>query len=339
MKDHLYRTRFEGRSVKVREAGDTVTVEYPRFAYGWRRANRSVVTLKGDLLWRIDCRGTLSELRADLGAIRLRSFDVQNGAARLLVTLPRPVGEVPIRLALGVRQATFQRPSGVAARVHIERGAVGLALDDHRFKAVSGALNWESANWAGADDRYVITILGGAKQLTVDTLEGPPDLTGRSGRALTTVVFTDIVGSTARALKAGDRPWRELLDRHDAAALRLVGVRGGELVKSTGDGVLALFGSPGDAIGFAREFREEARALGVDIRTGVHTGEVEYRGADVGGIGVHIASRVMNIADPGEVLVSRTVRDLVAGSDLDLQDRGTHSLRGVGGEWQVFSVP
>ncbi len=135
MKDHLYRTRFEGRSVKVREAGDTVTVEYPRFAYGRRRANRSVVTLKGDLLWRIDCRGTLSELRADLGAIRLRSFEVQNAAARLLVTLPRPVGEVPIRLALGVRQATFQRPSGVAARVHIEKGAVGLALDDHRFKA------------------------------------------------------------------------------------------------------------------------------------------------------------------------------------------------------------
>jgi class 3 adenylate cyclase len=123
-----------------------------------------------------------------------------------------------------------------------------------------------------------------------------------------------------------------------AGASRLAAAVRGEVVKTTGDGVLAVFDRPGDAVEFARSFREEIRGLGLDIRAGLHSGEVEFRGTDVGGIGVHIASRVMATAGPGEILVSRTVRDLVAGSDLDLEDRGTHALRGVGGEWQVFAV-
>jgi len=336
----LYRTRFEGRAPNVREAGDTVTLEYPRFAYGKGKQNRAAVTLRGDVPWRIECRGAVTSLRADLGAIKLQAFDIHAGASRILVTLPTPMAEVPIRLASGVEQATFQRPVGVAARVHIGKGAAGLSLDDQRFKAVGGEVNWQSPDWDRAANRYAITVLRGVHEFTVETVQVvAAGSTARTGRALTTVVFTDIVRSTERAREVGDRRWRELLDLHDAAASRLVEMRGGELVKTTKDGVLALFDRPGEAIGFARALRDEsARDLRVDIRAGVHTGEVEYRGTDVGGIGVHIGARIMDIAGPGEILVSRTVRDLIAGSDLDLQDHGTHALRGIGDRWQVFSV-
>lgn len=336
--EDLYRTRFEGRPPKVRVLADTVTVEYPRFALGRGRPYRSTVTLNASVPWRIESRGGLTGLMADLGGLALQAFDIHEGAARIEVTLPRPAGEVPIQLSSGVADATFHRPVGVATRVHIGGGASGLALDDQRFKAVGGEVNWQSPEWDRASDRYDITIRRGARALTVDTLETPAGRTWRTGRALATVLFTDIVGSTERAREAGDRRWRELLDRHDAAAARLAVARGGEVVKTTGDGVLAVFDRPGDGIDFARAFRDEIRGLGLDIRAGLHSGEVEYRGADIGGIGVHIGSRIMGVARPGEILVSRTVRDLVAGSDLDLEDRGTHTLRGVGDEWQVFAV-
>jgi class 3 adenylate cyclase len=336
--EDLYRTRFEGRPPKVRTAADTLTLEYPRFGYGRRHPYRSTVTVNGSVPWRIESRGGLTALMADLGALTLQAFDVHEGATRLQVTLPRPVGQVPIQLSSGVADATIHRPAGVAVRVHITGGARRLALDDQHFKAVGGEVSWQSPDWDRASDRFDITILRGAVALTVDAqavAEGP---TRRTGRALATVVFTDIVGSTERARGAGDRQWRELLDRHDAEAFRLAAAGGGEVVKTTGDGVLAVFDRPGAGIGFARAFRDRVRSFGLDIRTGVHAGEVEYRGTDVGGIGVHIGSRIMDAAAPGEVLVSRTVRDLVAGSDLDLEDRGTHALRGVGDDWQLYAV-
>jgi class 3 adenylate cyclase len=245
---------------------------------------------------------------------------------------------VPIEVSGGALDAVFSRPVGVAARVQVLGGVSGLALDDQRFKAVGGELNWQTPAWDRASDRYDITFRRGVKDLVLETVEASPGSTGRTGRALATVVFTDIVGSTERARESGDRQWRELLDRHDAEASRLAAAVGGEVLKTTGDGVLAVFDRPGDAVEFARSFREKVRGLGLDIRAGLHSGEVEFRGTDVGGIGVHIASRVMATAGPGEILVSRTVRDLVAGSDLDLEDRGTHALRGVGGDWQVFVV-
>jgi class 3 adenylate cyclase len=157
-------------------------------------------------------------------------------------------------------------------------------------------------------------------------------------RVLATVLFTDIVGSTERAREVGDRRWAELLDAHDRLAGELVGRFGGRLVKSTGDGVLATFDRPGRAIRCATALRDRLRGIGVEIRAGLHTGEVQYRDADVGGIAVHIAARVMAAAGAGEVLVSRTVHDLVAGSDYVLEDRGAHALRGMAGEWRLFAV-
>jgi len=157
-------------------------------------------------------------------------------------------------------------------------------------------------------------------------------------RALATVVFTDIVGSTERAREVGDRRWAELLDTHDRVARELVAQLGGRLVKSTGDGILALFDRPGRGIRCATALRDRLKGSGVEIRAGVHTGEVQLRGDDVGGIAVHFAARVMAAAAPGEVLVSGTVHDLVAGSDHVLEDRGAHALKGIGGEWRLFAV-
>ena len=157
-------------------------------------------------------------------------------------------------------------------------------------------------------------------------------------RVLATVLFTDIVGSTDQASRLGDRRWRELLEVHDELARRVVEEFQGQLIKTTGDGVLATFDGPGRGIRCAAALRDELRAIGLQIRAGLHTGEVELRDGDVGGIAVHIAARVMATAGPGEVVTSRTVRDLVVGSDITVKDRGRHRLKGVEGTWPLFAV-
>jgi class 3 adenylate cyclase len=157
-------------------------------------------------------------------------------------------------------------------------------------------------------------------------------------RVLATVVFTDIVGSTEQASRLGDRRWRELLNLHDELAGRLVEEFHGQLVKTIGDGILATFDGPGRAIRCAAALRDELTGLGLRMRAGLHTGEVELRDGDVGGIAVHIAARVMGAAEAGEILTSRTVRDLVVGSSTVLEDRSTQPLRGVEGTWQLFAL-
>jgi class 3 adenylate cyclase len=159
-----------------------------------------------------------------------------------------------------------------------------------------------------------------------------------SDRVLATVLFTDIVGSTDRAVEVGDRRWRELLDAHDALVRTRIGEFRGREVKTTGDGVLATFDGPARAIRSAAAMVRDVRGLGLEIKVGLHTGEVEVRGDDIGGIAVHTAARVMAAAAPGEVVISRTVRDLVAGSGIEFEDRGTHELKGVPGEWALYSV-
>ena len=160
----------------------------------------------------------------------------------------------------------------------------------------------------------------------------------KTGRVVSTVLFTDIVASTERVAQLGDRRWRDLLDGHDRLARGLVKQFGGKVVKLTGDGLLAVFEVPKDAIRCATTLRDELRDAGLEIRAGLHAGEVEFRHEDVAGIGVHIASRVMAEAGASEVLVSRTVRDLVSGSDIRFADRGTHHLKGIEGDWQLFTV-
>jgi class 3 adenylate cyclase len=157
-------------------------------------------------------------------------------------------------------------------------------------------------------------------------------------RVLASVLFTDIVDSTRRAAELGDSAWRLLLNQHDALAERQIERHGGRLVKTTGDGVLATFDGPARSVRCARAISNGAQALGMEIRAGVHTGEVERRGDDIAGIGVNIAARIEAMAQAGEVLVSRTVTDLVAGSDLEFEDRGEHDLKGVPGRWRVFAA-
>ncbi len=157
-------------------------------------------------------------------------------------------------------------------------------------------------------------------------------------RVLATVLFTDIVDSTRRAAEMGDHDWRALLDAHDAVVRsQLTRFRGRE-VNSTGDGFLAMFDGPQRAIRCAMAIRDAVRSLGIEVRAGLHTGECEIRGDDIGGIAVHIGARVSALARPNDVLVSSTLRDLVIGSGLEFEDRGTHTLKGVPGEWRLFAV-
>jgi class 3 adenylate cyclase len=160
----------------------------------------------------------------------------------------------------------------------------------------------------------------------------------RQERALATVLFTDICGSTELAAARGDRDWRNLLERHDRMTRDLVGAYGGVAVKSTGDGFLATFDGPARAVRCAAELGERVEDLGIQLRAGLHTGEVEMIGADVGGMAVHIGARIGALGGPGEVLASSTVKDLVVGSGIEFADRGSHSLKGVPGEWKLFAV-
>jgi len=155
---------------------------------------------------------------------------------------------------------------------------------------------------------------------------------------LATVLFTDLVGSTDLASRMGDRHWKELLDAHDRAVRQVINDGGGRIIKSTGDGVLATFDGPGRAISCAADVRSALGDLGLQIYAGLHTGEIELRGDDIGGVAVHLASRLMTVAKPGEIICSRTVKDLVVGSGIHFDDRGTHALKGVPDEWQLYAV-
>jgi len=193
---------------------------------------------------------------------------------------------------------------------------VELAGDDHLF-------------YAGDVDRR----LDEAEEFLTGTRPAP-----ESDRVFATILFTDIVRSTERAAELGDRRWRELLDEHDARVRRELARHRGCLVHSTGDGVLATFDGPARAIRCGDAITRSIREIGIDVRSGLHAGEVEQRGDDIGGIAVHLAARVMETAAPGEVIVSSTVKDLVAGSGLNFAARGAHVLRGVPGEWRLFAV-
>ena len=333
----LYHARYEGSPPRVRERGGVITIEYgPRFRPAdWVGRQAADIRLSPSVGWRIEGSRGLVGLRADLTGARLLGMEVEHATADLELTLARPTGPVQLWFRGGAREVTIHRPAGTAARVRVTGGSSGLTFDEQTYKAVAGEATWQTSGFDEATDRYDIAFSRGVRNVVVDTLELQP---GQARRLLATVLFTDIVGSTERAQATGDRRWRELLDAHDEAARRLVAQEGGRRIKSTGDGVLAVFDGPGRAIRCALALRTELRGIGIEIRAGLHTGELDLLDDDVGGIAVHIAARIMAAARPGEVLVSRTVRDLVVGSGIALEDRGTHALKGLDDPWQVFAA-
>lgn len=212
------------------------------------------------------------------------------------------------------------------------------------------AVNYRAARWLAeqiGDSRYV-ELAGedhfpwvGDSDAALEAIE--EFLTGvRPGvaaeRVLATVLFTDICESTRRATELGDRRWRDLLEEHQVVVRAQLERFGGREVKTMGDGFLAVFDGPTRAVEAARAIGGELRSLGLEVRAGVHSGEVELIGDDIGGIAVHVAARVSALAGPGEVLASRTVRDLAVGSGIDFVPHGRHVLKGVPDEWEVFSV-
>jgi class 3 adenylate cyclase len=256
------------------------------------------------------------EQRRRLLARHRRLSVTPDAAAAALAT----VGELDVRDAL----SSVQCPTLVLHRVND-------AFVDERHS------RYAAAHIPGA--RYVEI---GARGQAADEIE--QFLTGvrrlvLSDRVLATVLFTDIVGSTDRAAELGDSRWRALLERHDSLVCEQVERYRGRLVKSLGDGMLATFDGPSRAISSAIAIRDGVRQLGLDLRAGLHTGELELLAdGDIGGLAVHIAARISSLASPGEVLVSRTVRDLIVGSGQILADRGEHQLKGIDGSWLVFAA-
>jgi pimeloyl-ACP methyl ester carboxylesterase/class 3 adenylate cyclase len=207
-------------------------------------------------------------------------------------------------------------------------GARWLAeqIPDAQFVELPGDEHWP---WITTPDPGVDEV---EQFLTGVRHEHEPD------RVLTTILFTDIVESTERAAALGDTRWRDLLQQHDRLVRRELDRHRGREVKTLGDGVLATFDGPARGIGCARAICEQAQTIGVEVRAGLHSGEVDLVNGDVGGIAVHIGARVAGQAESGEVLVSSTVKDLVVGSGLTFADRGPHSLKGAPGEWRLYAV-
>jgi class 3 adenylate cyclase len=198
-------------------------------------------------------------------------------------------------------------------------------IDDARYVELDTA---DHVPWASSAD-----VAGEIEEFLTGTRMMTP-----SDRLLATVLFSDIVGSTEQASALGDRAWTARLEQHDRAIDRQLARFGGHLVKRMGDGVLATFDGPARGVQCAVAIRDALRQLGIDVRVGLHTGEIERRGDDVAGVAVHLAQRVQAKAQSGEVLVSRTVVDLVVGSDLQFADRGEYELKGIPDKWRLFVV-
>jgi class 3 adenylate cyclase len=288
------------------------------------------------------------------------------------IEVPMVEGDVPQDIAIFApslaHRVGFQEWWGRAAR----RGASPATAAAFNLVTFSADMRWclpsiscptlvfsraESYANMSAHGRYLAEHIAGARIITttgpdlvpwagefdsiVDDME--EFVTGERGehaatRMLATVLFTDIVDSTVRTAELGDQRWRAVLDEFEMNTQRLLARHGGLLVKTTGDGILARFATPAQGVRCATSMVESAASSGLELRAGLHAGEVELRGDDIGGLAVHIASRVSAMAAAGEVLVTGTVRDLVVGSGIVFDDRGRHNLKGVPDEWQVLAV-
>ena len=264
------------------------------------------------------------EIRRSYSLYERQSASPSTAAAMLRVLYESDVR----RILPAIRVPTLVLTHADATRIE---PAHGRYVADHvagaRYVQLPGTSNFP---WAADQD----AIFAEVQEFLTGVRPAPPE-----DRVLATVLFTDIVGSTERAASLGDRRWRELVQAHEAVVrAQLERFRGRE-IRTEGDGFLATFDGPARAIRCALAAREALRPLAVEIRAGLHTGEIELMGTrDIGGIAVHIGARVAALAQPGEVLVSSTVKDLVVGSGIAFQDRGAHPLKGVPGTWQVFAA-
>jgi len=258
---------------------------------------------------------------------KLERFSSSPGALRTYLALNRPIDVSSILPLLRI-------PTLV---LHCRTDAqVDVAIGREIAKQIPGARyieypDGDHAFWTGDIESLLLDI---EEFVTGHRDSASPDLE----RVLATVLFTDIVDSTQRAAQMGDEKWRKLLDQHDRVAGQTVENHRGKLVKSTGDGILATFDGPGRAVRCALSFGAAARQLGLPLRAGLHTGEIEVRGRDIGGITVHAAARVMAQSGSNEVLVSRVVTDLVAGAGLKFSERGSFELKGLPGRWDLFAA-
>ncbi len=251
---------------------------------------------------------TEAEIRRQLGSIvKLDAYDVlPDIAAETLVINSRGDQVIP-------------SATGEALTARIPHAT-------HRFLESDNHFYWLGDGWREALTPVIEFVTGASVERA-------------SQRCFATVVFTDIVGSTAATIEAGDDGWREMLDRHDRLAFDICDHHGGEIVKSTGDGLLARFDVPTAGVSFARDFRRRVGDIGLAIRAGVHSGEIEVRSnRDIAGVAVNLAARVEQAAPDGAVFVSSTVRDMLLGSSIDFEDRGNHEFKGFSDSWHLYAL-
>jgi pimeloyl-ACP methyl ester carboxylesterase len=258
---------------------------------------------------------------------KLERLSASPGAVRAIALLNAQINITPILPTVQVPTLVLHRRTDV--RVPIEVGRrLATQIPNARFIEYPEG---DHAFWSGNADN----LLGDIEEFVTGHRESA---SGDLERVLATVLFTDIVNSTHSAATMGDQAWRRMLDSHDQIATQIVEKHRGNLVKSTGDGILATFDGPGRAVRCALAFGSAAQQIGLPLRAGLHTGEIEIRGRDIGGIAVHAAARVMAHSGSNEVLVSRVVTDLVAGAGLKFLDRGAHELKGLPGRWELFAA-
>jgi class 3 adenylate cyclase/pimeloyl-ACP methyl ester carboxylesterase len=304
----------------------------PGYEFAWKQPERSAALSSFEQDWGIGERmfsgwapgyGTDERMKAWLARLQRLAMDPHYASKVFEMN-----GQIDVRPVLEAIQAptlVLHRRDDVAFDI---RHSEYLAehIPNAKFRVLEGV---DTLPFLGDSD----AVLGEIEEfLTGARVEREPD------RVLATVLFTDICKSTERAAELGDSRWRSLLEAHDSAVRTQLERHRGRPIKSVGDGFLATFDGPARAIRAARAIGDEVKDLGLDIRAGLHTGECEVMGDDVGGLAVHIAARVLGAADAGEVIVSNTVKDLVVGSELRFEDRGEHELRGVPGAWRLWAA-
>jgi class 3 adenylate cyclase/pimeloyl-ACP methyl ester carboxylesterase len=317
---HLVLFAGYAHAADLRPSGDT-----PDAALA-RRTLRVKNWGKGDMLKRV-----LPSRATDPNMIPLLSkferLASSPGAIRTLLELTSQIDVTSILQAIQVPTLVLHRKTDLVVPV-----ALGRSLAQHIQSAKYIEYpEGDHGFWSGEID----ALLGDIEEFVTGNRDSS---SMELERVLATVLFTDIVDSTRSATMMGDQRWRRFLDDHDQLARQIIGRHRGNLVKTTGDGILATFDGPGRAVRCALTFGNAAKQIGLPLRAGLHTGEVELRGDDIGGIAVHAAARVMGQCSPSEVWVSRVVTDLVAGAGLTFAERGSHELKGLPGRWDLFAA-